>query len=158
MNAKELEAYLRDRIPLSAAMAVEVRAATPEGVLLYAPIAPNINHRDTVFGGSASALAILAAWAALYVRMTHENLPGRIVIRRNTMSYERPILAGFTAAAAAPDTESWARLRATLQKGRFARVHIGARLECQGAEVGEFEGEFAVLPPEVPVATRSRTP
>lgn len=158
MDAKELEAYLRDRIPLSAAMAVEVRSVSPAGVLLFAPLAPNINHRDTVFGGSASALAILAAWAALYVRMTAEQIPGRIVIRRNTTSYERPILAGFTAAAAAPDPESWDRLRATLQKGRLARVHLSSHLECQGTRVGEFEGEFAVLPTEDPVATRSRPP
>jgi thioesterase domain-containing protein len=158
MDAKDLEAYLRDRIPLSAAMAVEVRAATPAGVQLYAPIAPNINHRDTVFGGSASALAILAAWAALHVRMTAEQMPGRIVIRRNAMSYERPIVAGFTATAAPPDAQSWARLCATLQKGRLARVNVSAHLECQGLRVGEFEGEFAVLPPEDRAARRSRSP
>ena len=61
MNAVQLEEYLRERIPLSRAMAVEVRAADATGVELYAPLAPNINHRDTVFGGSASAVAILAA-------------------------------------------------------------------------------------------------
>ncbi len=65
MDARELERYLQDRIPLSRAMAVEVRTASPAGVTLFAPLAPNINHRDTVFGGSASALAILAAWSAL---------------------------------------------------------------------------------------------
>jgi thioesterase domain-containing protein len=146
MSPRELEDYLRDRIPLSAAMAVEVRRATSEEVQLYAPIAPNINHRDTVFGGSASTLAILAAWSVLYVRMSGEGLPGRIVIRRNSMSYERPILDGFTATAAAPDADAWARLRATLGKGRLARVQVSARLECQGAPVGGFEGEFAVLP------------
>ena len=146
MKPRELEDYLRDRIPLSAAMAVEVRRATSDEVQLFAPITPNINHRDTVFGGSASALAILAAWSALYVRMASEGLPGRIVIRRNAMSYERPIPDGFTATAAAPDADAWARLRTTLGKGRIARVRVSARLECQGAPVGEFEGEFAVLP------------
>jgi len=35
-------------------------------VLLTAPLAANINHRATVFGGSASAVAILAAWTYLY--------------------------------------------------------------------------------------------
>ena len=50
-------------------MGVEVIEAAWNGVTLRAPLAPNINHRETVFGGSASAVAILAAWAILYVRL-----------------------------------------------------------------------------------------
>jgi thioesterase domain-containing protein len=61
MDRIEVERYLHAHIPLSRAMAVEVQAATPVCVRLCAPLAPNINHRETVFGGSASAVAILAA-------------------------------------------------------------------------------------------------
>lgn len=146
MTPHDLESYLHERIPLSKAMAVEVRSATPEGVELFAPLAPNINHRDTVFGGSASAVAILAAWCALYVRMRSEQRSGRIVIRRNKMSYERPITGDFTAKAAPPQVAAWAKAVATLGKGRPARVHVTATLECQGEQVGVLEGEFAVLP------------
>jgi len=146
MNPGTLQAYLHERIPLSRAMAIEVRAAKPRRVTLYAPLAPNINHRDTVFGGSASAVAILAAWSVLYVRMQAEGLHGRIVIRRNTMSYDRPIAAGFTASALPPVGDDWHKLVATLERGRPARVQLGARLDCDGQAVGTLEGEFAVLP------------
>ena len=146
MTAQELEAYLHDRIPLTRAMAVEVRAAGPDGVEVYAPLAPNINHRDTVFGGSASAVAIVAAWSALHVRMRAAGLDVRLVIRRNTMSYERPIAAGFTATAAPPVGEAWDKLVATVERGRPARVNVGAQLYCEGQLVGELDGEFAVLP------------
>jgi thioesterase domain-containing protein len=141
-----LQSYLHERIPLSRAMAVEVRSATAEGVELFAPLAPNINHRDTVFGGSASAVAILAAWCALYVRMRAEQRAGRIVIRRNRMSYERPITGDFIARSAPPDAEAWARAVATLGKGRPTRVHVGTTLECSGQTVGVLEGEFVVMP------------
>jgi len=147
LNARELQQYLHDRIPLSRAMAVEVRAADADTVTVYAPLAPNINHRDTVFGGSASAVAILAAWSVLRVRLATKGVESRIVIRRNTMSYERPITAGFTATATAPDHESWQKLVATLQRGRAARARVHARLECDGELVGELQGEFALLPP-----------
>jgi thioesterase domain-containing protein len=147
MYADELGEFLRSRIPLSAAMGAEVRSASPDEVVLFAPIAPNLNHRDTVFGGSASAAAILAAWSVLYVRLRAEAVSGRIVIRRNSMSYDRPITEGFDAIAGAPDPADWARLRTTLQRGRTARIRIRARLECRGERAGEFDGEFAVLPP-----------
>ena len=145
MTARELETYLYERIPLTRAMAVEVRAAGPGGVEVYAPLAPNINHRDTVFGGSASAVAIVAAWSALHVRMRAAGLDVRLVIRRNTMSYDRPITSGFTATAAPPADEAWDKLVATVERGRPARVNVGAQLHCDGQLVGELDGEFAVL-------------
>jgi len=146
MHENELQRYLHDRIPLTRAMAIEVRAATTAGVEIYAPLAPNINHRDTVFGGSASAVAILAAWSALYVRMRSEGRAGRIVIRRNTMAYERPITDCFTATASPPSDAAWAKAVAALGKGRPARVHVKATLECRGERVGALEGEFVVMP------------
>jgi thioesterase domain-containing protein len=106
-----------------------------------------VNHRDTAFGGSASALAILAAWSVVYVRMKSEGLEGRIVIRRNTMSYDRPVTADFVAKAAAPGAAEWEKLKATLARKRTARLRIHAWLECDGERAGELEGEFAVLPP-----------
>ena len=50
-----LEQYLHAHIPLSAAMGVSVVQVADEAITLSAPLEPNINHRDTVFGGSASA-------------------------------------------------------------------------------------------------------
>jgi thioesterase domain-containing protein len=146
MTAAELEEYLQDRIPLTRAMAVAVRAAGIEGVEVYAPLAPNINHRDTVFGGSASAVAIVAAWSALHVRMRAAGLDARLVIRRNTMSYQRPITTGFTATAAPPVGDAWDKLVGTVERGRPARVIMHAQLQCAGELVGELDGEFAVLP------------
>jgi thioesterase domain-containing protein len=146
MDATQLEKYLHDRIPLTRAMAIEVREASADRVQVRAPLAPNINHRDTVFGGSASAVAILAAWSVIRVRMQTEGLEGRIVIRRNTMSYEQPMAASFTATAGTPDPAEWAKLRAALARGRPGRVRVTAVLECQGSKGGELDGEFAVLP------------
>jgi len=51
----ELESYLHAHIPLTRAMQVSVVSVEPDSVLLSAPLAPNTNHRDTVFGGSAAA-------------------------------------------------------------------------------------------------------
>jgi thioesterase domain-containing protein len=72
--------------------------------------------------------------------------PGRIVIRRSTMDFEQPIVADFTAIAIPPAAADWARLLATLQRGRMGRIVVRSVLECEGARVGELEGEFAVIP------------
>lgn len=76
-SEQELQQYLHEHIPLSRAMQVSVVRAAQEGVVLSAPLAPNINHQETVFGGSASALAILAAWSLVHVRLQASGPPGK---------------------------------------------------------------------------------
>jgi thioesterase domain-containing protein len=146
MQPTQLQASLYQRIPLSRAMGVTVLQAEPTGVVMSAPLAPNVNHSGTVFGGSASAVAVLAAWSQVEVGLQAAVQPGRIVIRRSAMDFERPIVADFTATAVPPSPEEWARLLGTLQRGRMGRIAVRSVLDCQGERVGELEGEFAVIP------------
>lgn len=147
MNTKKLQSYLHAHIPLSHAMAVEVRIATPEQLTLWAPLAPNINHRETVFGGSASAVAILSAWALLYVRLKAADVSGRIVIHANSMQYDQAMAGDFEASAQTPDAAEWQKLLAAMQRGRMARIRVHSVLSCAGRAAGKFEGTFVVLPP-----------
>jgi thioesterase domain-containing protein len=145
MSPEQLEHYLHAHIPLSKAMEVSVLEAGPQSVTLSAPLAPNINHRDTVFGGSASAVAILAAWSLLHIRLTGEGIASRLVIQRNTMSYALPIDGTFTAVATAPSAENWASfLRMFKRKGR-ARITAASELHFAGQVAARLEGEFAAL-------------
>ena len=157
MTPHELEQYLHRHIPLSAAMQVAVEAAGIDGVVLRAPLAPNINHRETVFGGSAAAVATLAAWALLYVRLNAAGYAARVVIQRNTMEYLRPIAGSFTAHAGLAPGE-WERFaRAYARKGR-ARIAVAATLIYADNVAGRFAGEFVALAPTDAAANPRREP
>ena len=146
MQASELQDYLHAHIPLSAAMQVGVDAAGPDGVTLRAPLAPNINHRDTVFGGSASALCILAAWSLLHLRLRAEGVTARLVIQRNTMDYTQPVAGEFRACAALAEPGSWPRFLRTFARMGRARAEVAAVLtDAQGAAAGRLVGEFVAL-------------
>ena len=145
MTPRELETYLHDHIPLSRAMAVQVVSIADEGVVLGAPLAPNINHRETVFGGSASALAILSAWSLLHLRLTAAGQPSRVVIQRNSMEYLAPIAGDFLARSVAPDAAAWDRFLATLSRRGIARLTVEAVLEYEGAAAGRLSGDFVAF-------------
>lgn len=145
MSPMELEHYLHGHIPLSTAMQVSVEAVTPDSVLLSAPLAPNINHRATVFGGSASAVAILAALSLLHTRLNREGLVSRLVIQRNTMHYELPIDGDFTARAFLEQPADWATFTRMLARKGRARIAVSAVLEFGGQVAGRFSGEFVAL-------------
>jgi thioesterase domain-containing protein len=145
MNEPDLQEYLHTHIPLSRAMDVTVTEATRERVVLSAPLAPNINHRETAFGGSLSTLAILSAWSLLQLRLRSEGQAARLVIHQNTMHYDAPATSTFTATAQAPTEESWRRFTQTLSRRGKARVSVSSLVESDGALVGRFEGEFVAL-------------
>ena len=152
MTPAELQAYLHERIPLSHAMAVSVIAVEDDEVVLEAPLAPNINHRDTVFGGSAASLATLAAWCLLHARLDGR---ARLVIQHQTMAFHQPITGTFRARAELDEPQAWERFeRALARKGR-ARMTVSAVLEYDEEIVGRFSGDFVALPEE---ASESQTP
>lgn len=142
MTPSELENYLHAHIPLSRAMAVRVVSIADDKVILGAPLAPNINHRDTVFGGSASALAILSAWSLLHLRLTAAGQPSRVVIQRNSMDYLAPIGGDFTATATIGAEANWDRFLRMLSRKGIARITIGAELNYEGSVAGRLSGEF----------------
>jgi thioesterase domain-containing protein len=141
----ELEHYLHAHIPLSRAMQVHVERVEEDSVVLSAPLAPNINHRETLFGGSASAIAILAAWSLLHTRLRRAGMASRLVIQRNTMEYDLPVAGDFTARASLQDPAQWdAFVRMLTRKGK-ARIAVVSMLEYEGREAGHLVGEFVAL-------------
>lgn len=145
MSPYELEHYLSAHIPLSKAMEVEVLQVGTDHVLLGAPLAPNINHRETVFGGSASAVAILAAWSLLHTRLLSEGISTRLVIQRNTMDYELAITDDFRAESALADPADWGHFLRMLRRKGKARIAVNSVLSCKGEIVGRLQGEFVAL-------------
>lgn len=145
MDLKELEVYLHEHIPLSKAMQVSVIEGGPSRVSLSAPLAPNINHRDTVFGGSASAVAILAAWTILYLRLKEVGLYSRVVIQRNEMSYGRPVAGDFIASASIIDEDGWQRFLKILERRNRARITVTSILEYEGQPAGSMTGDFVAI-------------
>jgi thioesterase domain-containing protein len=145
MTPPQLEHYLHEHIPISARMHVTVIEATAERVILAAPLAPNINHRDTVFGGSEAAIAILAAWSLLHTKLTEAGIATRLVIQRNSMSYDLPIGGDFTARAESPSSDKWRSFISTLQRRGRARISVQSSLWISGQQAAQFDGEFVAL-------------
>ena len=145
MQPGELAHYIHEHIPLSKAMGVSVVAVEDDAIILQAPLEPNLNHRQTVFGGSASALAILASWALLHVRLQAAGIADRLVIQHNTMEYQHPILGQFTARSMLERPDAWRQFTVMLARRGRARITVVAVLEHMGRVAGRFSGQFVAL-------------
>lgn len=144
-TATDLTDYLHQHIPLSKTMGVEVSEASLQKVRLKALFEPNVNHQCTVFGGSASAVAILAAWTLVHVRLTEAGMNCDLVIQRNTIEYCTPFAEDFEAESVFEDESAWRLFSKTYQRKGKGRLMIPATLICQGEKVGNLEGAFVAL-------------
>ncbi len=98
-----------------------------------------------MFGGSAAALASLAARTLLHARLTAAGQPGRLVIQRNTIEYDAPIPTDFTARTWLTTHASWSRFIAMLERKGRARITVSVTPHCNGETVGRSEGDFVAV-------------
>lgn len=145
IDPAELEQYLHRHIPISRDMGVRVESVDGDGARLTAPLAPNINHRRTAFGGSVGSLAILSAWTLIHARLRGAGLPSRLVIQRSSVEYMHPINGDFEAWCRAPDTDTWERFRETLTRRGRARILLQAEVIEGGKVAGRFHGAFVAI-------------
>jgi thioesterase domain-containing protein len=141
----ELQDYLHEHIPISSAMGVRVVVCDETGVRLTAPLKPNINHRATVFGGSASAVAILAAWTYLHAVLRGADLTTRLVIQRNTIDYLTPITGDFESVCPALPAAEVERFVRTVRRHGRARITVAAELTCAGLKTASFSGDYVAV-------------
>lgn len=140
-----LQRYLHAHIPISGHLGATVAEATPDRVRLVAPLGANVNHRGTAFGGSISALAILAGWSLLHLRLQAVGGSWRIVIQRNTVEYLAPAESDFEAECAAPDPGEWERFLAMVEVRGRGRVDLAARVLSNGVVAATFAGRYVAM-------------
>lgn len=145
MDSAGVQAYLHAHIPLSAAMGTRVVEAGPTSVRLTAPLEPNLNHRATAFGGSVAALAILAGWTLVHLRLRSEGIEARTVIQRSDVSYVEAVEGAFEARALPPSDQQWTRFRGMLDRWGRGRVRVRVGVYHEGTRVAELDGDYVGL-------------
>lgn len=148
MSLDEITRYLHEHIPLTRHLGAVAEHWDGATLRLGAPLAPNLNHRATAFGGSLSALAILSGWALVHLALRERGLEARVVIQRTELDFEAPVDGDFTATSGLPPAKDWERFLATLTRHRRARVTVPSTLRWATGVGGEHLGTYvAVLLP-----------
>jgi thioesterase domain-containing protein len=130
-------------------MGARVVRATGAEVVLAAPLPPNLNHRDTAFGGSVAALAILAGWTLVDLRLHDAGIHARTVIQSSRVDYVEPVEDVFEARATPPREPAWRRLFVGLERWGRGRIRLGVEVRSGGLTAATMEGAYVALMEEV---------
>lgn len=134
-------------IPLSQNLGVEVLTWQDRQLQLQFPLAPNINHQASMFGGSMYCAAVLAGWGWLHLALREEGIDTtHIVVQSGQIDYPRPIThERIIALATAPDDKSWQRFLTTYRKYGKARLQVTSRvLTEEGQDGAVLMGQFVL--------------
>ncbi|MGA9851397.1 MAG: thioesterase domain-containing protein [Gammaproteobacteria bacterium] len=140
-GAVRLEAYLYRYIPLVRHMQVRIAAWDAAGLTLTAPLAANINHEATAFGGSLVSLATLAGWGLIWLQLEKE-LSAHIVVTESHMHYLHPVTEALVAHCPLPDEAARQTFFAVLQRRRKARLELTSQILQEKTVCARFTGSF----------------
>jgi thioesterase domain-containing protein len=145
MDLTEITSYIHDHIPITSHLGAEVESFDGEKVSLSAPLKPNLNHRNTAFGGSLSALGILSGWTLLFLKLKEKEIKNRLVIQKSSFDFFDPVDDDFIATCTLPDPETWEKFLRTLTKRGRARITVNSRIESPSGFAGNHEGVYVAI-------------
>jgi thioesterase domain-containing protein len=137
-RAQELERYLLEQIPLAKAMDLSVIRLDHIGLVITAP--------RTAFGGSISALMMLAGWGLLVMESTAIDMQCDIVIQRGHVVFDRPVSSQIRVECNLPASDEWERFLHRYQRKGRARIALNPQvLDEQGGVAVRFPCEYVAI-------------
>ena len=125
-SPKELQEIMHELIPMSRFMGVVVSEYKRNTLTLTAPLDKNINHQQSAFGGSVFALAALAGWGILQIKLRELDLDCNIVVADAKAKFLKPIREDLVCKA----------------KLSHSHIQILKGINKNGAAVVELDAEF----------------
>ncbi len=141
----QLSQFFKTHLPITQFMEMDVESYDGQTLILHAPLPPNINDKQTAFGGSLYNASVMACWGMLYLKTLEAGIKCNQVVTKGTIEYKAPVQGDIRAICQAPAPDELEKmLHAFKLKGR-ARLTLNSSIECSGKRAVEFEGCYAIL-------------
>ncbi len=143
-HLSELQSTLYKEIPITRHFNLTVGSYDERCLRLDAPLAENINHAGTAFGGSLSSLVTLAGWGIVWLIMREHELEGEIVIQDGSCNYLLPVTRDFSAYCYKPEASQIVRFERMLRSHGRARLELEATIPNEDRVAVSFHGRYVV--------------
>jgi len=141
----QLSQFFKAHLPITQFMEMDVESYDGQTLILHAPLPPNINDKQTAFGGSLYNASVMACWGMLYLKTLEAGIKCNQVVTKGTIEYKAPVQGDIRAIRQAPGPGELEKLLTTFKlKGR-ARLTLTSSIECSGKKAVAFEGSYAIL-------------
>lgn len=111
-------------------------------VVLATPLAPNINHQGTAFGGSIQSAALLGCWSLGNTFLDKRGVRGSVIVADCQISFVRPIKGEWTSEATWKTDTDLDLIYRDLITNKKARAQVQCTSFWEGEICAQLSGKF----------------
>lgn len=141
-SMESLESALHAQIPISRHMGIKVTSYDGQTLVLEAPLANNINHQQSAFGGSLFSIAALTGWGLIQLKLSELYIEANTVIAGGDVSYDLPVLSQLKCECKLE--ENYTEFVNKLTKKGKASLILKPTIVLDHANAMSFSGKFVV--------------
>ncbi|MGL1888586.1 MAG: thioesterase domain-containing protein [Reichenbachiella sp.] len=145
IDINEILEYIHEHIPITAHLEASITEYSGNTLSVGAPLEANINHRNSAFGGSLSAIGILSGWALLFVKLKELSVSNRLVIQNSSFDFLAPATSDFVASAELPDSIEYDTFLKVFKRKGKARIKINSKVYCGSILCGTHTGTYVAV-------------
>lgn len=135
--------YLKQHVPLTCHIDIQAGQQADDWFELSAPLTPNLNDKQTAFGGTLAALCTLCGWCAVSSLCRDRQLEVDIAVLESRIRYRLPVTSDpITARASLPDKQTQALFLEKLIADGAARLEIDAQISMAAKTAVSFSGIY----------------
>ncbi len=141
----DLVHYLRKHVPLTQHIEIRAGQNTNKWFELNAPLAPNLNDKNTAFGGMLATLCTLSGWCVVSYLCCEANLKVDIAVTESRIQYHLPVTSDpVSARAFFPGTVQANDFVQDLNQNGKARLELHAEVKSGRNIAVSFSSEYHV--------------
>jgi len=147
--SQKLKDFFAEHLPITQFMGLEVESYDGEQLVLTAPLGPNINDKQTAFGGSLYNAAVMACWGFAYLKTQEKGLVCNQVVTAGDVKYIAPVTGKIRAVCESPGDDIMASFLDHFGRKGRAKISLEAIITTDGEPDSKvavlFSGQYAIL-------------
>jgi thioesterase domain-containing protein len=152
--SEKLKQFFIAHLPITQFMGLDVESYDGDTLILTAPLEPNINDKQTAFGGSLYNTAVMACWGMIYLKTQEKGIACNQVVTEGSMKYIAPIDGRIRAICHAPSEEELTNFFEHFERKGKARISLEAaiyndtcvkEIDPETKPSAKFSGQYAIL-------------
>lgn len=145
--AHKLTEFFQTHLPITDYMEMSVEHYDGQTLTLKAPLLPNINDKQTGFGGSLYNMAVMACWGMAYLKTQEAAIACNQVVAKGAIEYKAPVTGEIRATCHVADLSLTDRFISDFKAKGKARINLESNIQCNGKQAVEFHGQYAIFKP-----------
>lgn len=141
------QAAIYNNIPLVENMQLQLQTIDSHSITATAPIAPNINDKSTVFGGSSAALMTICGWSLIKFQLESKQLAHDVVIHQSKLRWDQAQTDDLIITATIDSDINWTDLITTLKnKNRSTKIKVNCQVFNQNNQLcSQMHADYVIL-------------